>query len=81
MTVDVAVFFTGKANGNLEYSSTIVRRNGLFLEGRGSLKSINMRSNDCVAFFSWTVILWLYLLTYTAFCILGYYLHFRVTPE
>lgn len=55
MTVDVAVFFTGKANGDLEYSSTIVRRNGLFREGRGSLKSINMRSNDCVAFFSWTL--------------------------
>lgn len=55
ITVDVATFFTGKVNGNLEYSSTIVRRNGIFLEGKKPLKSIDMRSNGCVALISWTL--------------------------
>ena len=44
ITVDVATFFTGKANRNLECSSTILRRNGLFLERKGPLKSIDTHS-------------------------------------
>ena len=54
-TLDVATFFTGKANRNLVYSSTIVRWNELLLEGRWPLKSINMCSNGCVASISWTL--------------------------
>ena len=47
--------FTGKAKGNLEYSSITVSMNGLVFPGNGPLKSIDIRSNGWVAFIKCTL--------------------------
>ena len=53
ITVCACMFGQGKQNGKREYSSTMTSKKTLRLqEGKGPLKSIDMRSRGCVAFTS-----------------------------
>ena len=49
ITVDVAT------ESKWKYSSIVMRRNWLFFQGKGPFQLIDIHSNSCVAFISWTL--------------------------